>query len=237
MPATTTVRLGDLQGRPVLAIDSGRRLATVEQGLFHPRSFSLEGLLCVLDPGLAAREAETNPSSGVYRLLPLTEVIAIGPHVVTIPSAAALATPDNRPTLAALIDWARVQRRPRPWHPAFWSPGTRPAAGPPPGVRAPAHPGAGHPRPPGTGPPPRLGGLPVITEEGERIGTLQDLVVETRSGRLDALVVRESTLWSYLRLQPALIVPAAQVRSLGTDACVIRSRALTFPPAGSSNPA
>lgn len=228
------VRLNDLKGRPVLAVDSGRELARVVQALFHPRSLRLEGLLCELTEPPATSNDDVDASAGPYRLLGLSDLLAIGPHAVTVASAASLNIPTVRPPLASLVDWERLLvndqgqmvqmvsvQRPRSLIELLTS---RPATG----SRHRRRMGAraygvltGTPGTTASPPPLDLEQLPILTDQGEKIGQLQDVLVDPKSGRLTGLLMRE--LGFLRRFRSPILIPAAQVRSLGADACIIRA--------------
>ncbi|MBE3576505.1 MAG: PRC-barrel domain-containing protein [Limnochordales bacterium] len=228
------VRLTNLKGRPILAVDTGREVARVVQALFHPLSLRLEGFLCEISPALEDAGDDATLAAGPYRLLGLKDLVAIGPHAITVNSAASLSLPPARQALAALVNWERIvlsrqsqsgpARAPRSVPVLDWlalRPGTHLRH------RHPARPynlpyqGLAFGIPAPSQPPPELDHLPVLTDRGEQIGELKDLLVDPKSGRLAGLLVRDT---GFLRrfLSPMLI-PATRVRSIGPDACIVRT--------------
>lgn len=229
------VRLTNLKGRPVLAVDTGREVARVVEGLFQPRSLRLEGLLCEISPAPESPGDEA-ARAGLYRLLGLDDLLAIGPHAVTVASVNSLNLPHARPALAALVNWERVmagqrqsqsQRCSAALRPLLDWLTFRPRTRPPRGSSARAYslpcpiPVSGITGP--SQPPVEFDNLPVLTDRGEQIGELQDLLIDPQSGRLGGLFVREAGF--FRRLRSPIFIPATEIRSIGSDACIVRSTA------------
>lgn len=232
--ARQPISLRQLPGRLVLAVDRGEAVGYVLQPLFSASSLRLDGLL--LEPARPAATSSTSAATPSYGpadrgvhwfLLSLTDLVAVGPEAVTVPTRLRLHTVAERPALASLIDWSALPPEPdspthRRWHFPFWgkfsSTGWPPRETP---SSLPAHPAA---QPAWS----NLFSLPVLTDQGEHLGTLDDILVERVGGRLVRILYRPPG-WR-ARWKAPVALGSSQIRAIGPDACVVTTPEAPFPP-------
>ncbi|MBE3582533.1 MAG: PRC-barrel domain-containing protein [Limnochordaceae bacterium] len=232
--ARQPISLRQLPGRLVLAVDRGEAVGYVLQPLFSASSLRLDGLLLepatpATTPSPSAATPSHSPAGRGARwfLLSLTDLVAVGPEAVTVPSRLHLHTVTERPALASLIDWSALPAGPdspthRRWHFPFWgkfgSAGLPPCDAP---SSLPARPAA---QPAWSD----LFSLPILTDQGEHLGTLDDILVERVGGRLVRILYRPPGWWA--RWKAPLAMGSSQIRTIGPDACVVTTPEAPFPP-------